>query len=129
MRLVVLVVSALAVGVVGCGVDSDLCSEGGGGTGALQLDISGLPDSTNAAVTVTRGTESRAVTGSTRLEGLSIGPWLINTSPVAASGGLVRAAYDAPRVKTVCVREGKTVNEPVAYALIPSSQKLWLSTS
>jgi sugar lactone lactonase YvrE len=127
MRLVVLVVSALAVGLVGCGDDSDVCTEGG--TGALQLDISGLPGSTAAKVTVTRGSESRAVTGSTRLEGLGSGLWTISAAPVATSGGLVRAAYDAPEQKEVCVRDGETANGSVAYALIPSSQKLWLSTS
>lgn len=127
MRLVVLVVLALAVGVVGCGDDSDTCPEGG--TGALQLNVSGLPGSTSAAVTVTRGTESRSVTSTTQLGGLGSGMWTISASPVAVSGGLVRAAYDAPEKKEVCVRDGETANGSVAYALIPSSQKLWLSTS
>jgi sugar lactone lactonase YvrE len=127
MRLVVLAVSALAVGLVGCGDDSDTCSTGG--TGALQLDISGLPGAAEAKVTVTRGAESRAVTGSSRLEGLGSGVWTISAAPVATPGGLVRAAYDAPEQKEVCVRDGETANGSVAYALIPSSQKLWLSTS
>ncbi len=128
MRLVVLVVSALAVGVVGCGDDSDECPEGEA-TGGLQLDITGLPASTNAAVTVTNGEESQTVTASKWLPGLRSGAWEISASPVAASGGLVRAAYEAPEKKMVCVRDGEIANGSVAYVLIPSSQKLWLSTS
>ncbi len=128
MRLLTLASLALMLGAVGCGGDSeDSCPEGG--TGALQLNVSGLPDSTAAAVTVSRDSDARTATGSTLLDGLASGRWIVSTSPVAASGGLVRAAYDAPGAQEVCVREGETANATVSYALIPSSQKLWLSTS
>lgn len=73
--------------------------------------------------------ESRTATRSTRLEGLGSGRWTISAAPVATSGGLVRAAYDAPGEQEVCVKDGATANGSVAYALIPSSQKLWLTTS
>lgn len=130
MRLVLLACSVLAFGAVGCGGDSeDTCPEGGEGSGALQLDISGLPGGTSASVTVSRGTESRQVPVSTRLEGLGAGRWTLSAEPVATAGGLIRAAYDAPASQQVCVRKEETASGSVAYALIPSSQKLWLSTS
>ncbi len=127
MRRVLLVVSSLVAGVLGCDGDSDPCPTGG--SGSLQLEVSGLPASTNALVTVSRGSESRPVTSSTQLDGLGSGLWTVSAAPVASSGGLVRAAYDAPATQEVCVRDGETASGSVAYALIPSSQKLWLSTS
>jgi sugar lactone lactonase YvrE len=128
MRLVVLVVSVLAIGLVGCGDDAEVCSEGG--IGSLQINVSGLPMTTNAAVTVTRGAESRTVTGTTLLEGLGSGTWTVTVAPVATPVGLIRAAHDAtPEPQEVCVRDGGVAAAQVAYQVIPSSQKLWLSTS
>ncbi|MCI0570859.1 MAG: hypothetical protein L0Y66_08915 [Myxococcaceae bacterium] len=110
-----------------CG-GGDTCDEAG--TGDLQVDISGLPAGVAAVVTLQHGSESRSVTTSGRLEGLGGGTWTVQVEPVAAPGGLVRAAYDAsPIEQEVCVRDGQTASTAVAYALIPSSQKLWLSTS
>ncbi|WNZ61374.1 hypothetical protein QEG98_36770 [Myxococcus sp. MxC21-1] len=48
--------------------------------------------------------------------------------PVAGSGGRVRAAYEAP-ARQVCVLDGEAAAAAIQYALIPSSQRLWLSTS
>ncbi|MCX0202704.1 hypothetical protein NMV91_25090, partial [Escherichia coli] len=54
--------------------------------------------------------------------------WTLSPEPVAVSGGRVRAAYDAP-ARQLCVLDGEVANAALQYALIPSSQRLWLSTS
>lgn len=115
----------LAALALGCD-DPSSCPETG--TGTLDLAITGLPGSTSPRVILTRGTTSREVTTAGRLEDLAAGAWTLAPEPVAASGGLIRAAYDAP-ARQVCVRDGEVVTEAADYARIPSSQKLWLSTS
>ncbi|WP_342375313.1 hypothetical protein NVS55_28965 [Myxococcus stipitatus] len=98
------------------------------GTGVLELTVRGLPAATQPRITLRRGMESRVIVTGGRLEGLAAGAWTLTPEPVAGSGGLIRAAFDAPEAQ-VCVRDAQAAASTVDYALIPSSQKLWLSTS
>lgn len=118
----------MAALVLGCSDDDDSngCPETG--TGALDLTVTGLVGSERPRVILSRGGESREITSAGRQEALPAGRWTLAPEPVAASGGLVRAAFDAP-AQEVCVRDGEAVAATVGYTLIPSSQKLWLSTS
>ncbi|MFY0528474.1 hypothetical protein ACN28I_36710 [Archangium gephyra] len=125
MRTAIVSFALAATLLLGCG-DPEACPETGAGT--LDLTITGLPGSASPRVILTRGSESREVTTAGRVEGLAAGTWTLAAEPVAGSGGLIRAAYDAP-ARQVCVRNGETAAAAVDYALIPSSQKLWLSTS
>ncbi|NVJ17661.1 hypothetical protein [Myxococcus sp. AM010] len=125
------VIFALAVVIsVGCGDAAD--PDPGGcpetGTGTLELSIEGLPASASPHVLLRRGSESREVRAGGRLAGLAAGMWTLSPEPVAVSGGRVRAAYDAP-ARQLCVLDGEVANAALQYALIPSSQRLWLSTS
>lgn len=113
---------------IGCGEAEPTESCPTGGAGTLQLEISGLPASAAARVTLTNGSDSRDASAGGAMAELPSGLWTISPDPVAVSGGLIRAAYDAPP-QTVCVRDGETSDAEVAYAPIPSSQKLWVSSS
>lgn len=108
----------------GCGGDEEgSCPTGGRGT--LNLTISGLPDGTAASVRLQGPGREQTATASGRLENLSSGRWTVTAQPVAAPGGLVRRAYDGPDGMEVCVPPDDAAATSVAYALIPSSAKLW----
>ncbi|NTX07237.1 hypothetical protein [Myxococcus sp. CA040A] len=131
MRTGLIVLALGAPLLLGCGDSGDSeepndCPTTGQGT--LEVTIRGLPSSTASIVTLRNGNGLRIIDASRRLEGLSAGTWNLLPEPTGGSGPLIRTAYDAP-TSQVCVRDGQTATATVDYALVPSSQKLWLSTS
>jgi sugar lactone lactonase YvrE len=113
----------LSVGVTGCGDDAECPT---GGTGTLQVNVTGLPGGTPAAIRLSGPGGERTATGTIRLENLPAGIWTASTEPVAVPGGIVRRAFDAPDGAQSCVRGGDTATLELAYAQIASSGRLWV---
>lgn len=125
-RLWLLGVVGFALWSAACGSDDSECTEEGG-TGTLQVTVTGLPGSTTAGVAIQGRGGTQTLTATQTLS-LAAGSYTLTPQIVAASHPLVRTAYRAePSPNPVCVREGKTAEVSVAYAPIPSSGKLWTS--
>ncbi|MRG98073.1 hypothetical protein [Polyangium spumosum] len=124
MKNYVSIAWTLSILAVGCGGAEDSCPTGGKGT--LNLTVSGLPEAVSAALVLQAPEGPPTATSAGRLEGVPSGTWTVSAEPVAAPGGLVRAAYDAPDGVEVCVPADDGVDVDVAYALIASSAKLWI---
>ncbi|HYH96351.1 hypothetical protein [Hyalangium sp.] len=126
LRFLGLLGSALFLAACGSDGSGSECAEEGG-TGTLQVNVTGLPGSTAAGVSVQGRGGTQALTSSQTLT-LAAGSYSLTTEIVAASHPLVRTAY-RPEVSPnpVCVSEGKTTVVAVTYAPIPSSGKLWTS--
>jgi sugar lactone lactonase YvrE len=100
-------------------------------TGSLTVTISGLPATVPAAVTVTPGTGSPMMVTATQTLMVPGGTYSISARRVAgAADPIVRQAFE-PTIggpaSGLCVRTGMTTSVTVSYALIASSNKLWLS--
>jgi sugar lactone lactonase YvrE len=98
-----------------------------GGSGTLQVNVSGLPASTSGKVTVSGPGGAQELTGTQTLT-LASGSYTVTTGIVADSHPLVRTAYRADASPSpVCVKDGQSAQVAVAYAPIASSGKLWTS--
>jgi sugar lactone lactonase YvrE len=110
-----------------CGDDSTSECPEGGGSGTLQITVTGLPDPAAARVEVQAPSLTRTQEGAGE-SSWSQGNVTIVPQIVATSHPLVRTAYKGTASSSpACVREGKRTEVTVAYAPIPSSAKLWTS--
>lgn len=91
-------------------------------TAALQVNITGLPDGLNAAVTITGPNGyRRLLSSSTTLDGLEPGTYVLAAGPVFSEG----ARYDAsPSNTSITLAAGDVGNLDVAYSLVPASLRL-----
>jgi streptogramin lyase len=113
---------------VACGSDGEgsECLQTGG-VGTLQVNVTGLPGSTPAGLSLQGTGTVRLVDGTQSLE-LPAGSYTVSKEPVAVSHPVVRTAYrPEPAPSPVCVREGQSTVLAVPFAPIPSSGKLWAS--
>lgn len=103
----------------------------GMGTGMLAFVVTGLPAGVAASISVGGGSGGpRAVTASETMS-VAAGSYTVVAERVAgAPDPIARAAYQ-PTVTGAtggaCVRMGETTTVSVTYAIIASSNKLWLS--
>lgn len=126
-RFLVLLVSALLFAACGSdGGDNSECPTTGG-SGTLQVNVTGLPGSTPARLSLLGSGGAVTVDGSQSLD-LTAGSYTVSGGPVAVSHPIVRTAYrPTPAPSPVCVREGQSTQLTVTFAPIPSSGKLWTS--
>jgi sugar lactone lactonase YvrE len=138
---------ALAALVVGLGCDDDGTGmvgdggspDGGGppaactatGMGTLTINVTGLPAGVNASVAVAAGSAAPMMVTATQTLSVPGGSYMVTATRVAgAADPIARAAYE-PTVSGAtggaCVRSGETTTVTVAYALIATSNRLWLS--
>ncbi|MFY0572326.1 hypothetical protein ACN28E_51995 [Archangium lansingense] len=125
LRVLAVLASAVLFSACGSGGESTECLTGGSGT--LQVNVTGLPASTPGKVTVTGPGGPQELTSSRTLT-VTSGSYTLTAGIVAASHPLVRTAYRADATPNpVCVHEGQSTTVAVAYAPIGSSGKLWTS--
>lgn len=119
--------SLLVAGCSGGDDDDDSTSCAPGGTGTVDLTVTGLPAGADGTLSF-NGTAVAATSGTVTVPG---GEQTVTGDPVAVDGGaLVRSAY-APSLPAspLCVEDGESVPFTVAYTLLPGSNQLWLSQS
>lgn len=111
-------------GVGGEGGDAPTCEEGGSGT--LDVVVTGLPSGVSADVTLAGPSGERAATGSETISGAASGEYDVTAAIVTSPDPIVRTAYQ-PTVttSTLCLADGASETVTVTYAPIPSSNKLW----
>jgi hypothetical protein len=92
------------------------------------VEVTGLPDGLDAAVTLELAGDSEDVTESGTLEGLGSGSYTVTAERVADSDPIVRTVYD-PVVATgaFCLEDGGEHTVTIEYRAIPTSNKLWTS--
>ncbi len=113
-------------GVGGEGGSAPTCAEGG--TGTLEIVVTGLPAGVSADVTVSGPGGDRAATGSESIPGAATGEYDVTAGIVTTPDPIVRTAY-APTIdrSALCVADGASDTVTVTYTAIPSSNKLWLT--
>jgi streptogramin lyase len=109
--------------------------EGGGGgctldaTGALVIQVTGLPDDVDPEVII-EGPDALLVSqASDTLDGVASGDYTVTASRVFDADPIVRTVFDATVTMpdfTLCDGASHTIK--VAYTAIPSSNKLWMPT-
>ncbi len=100
-----------------------------GAAGMLAVDVTGLPDGTNAPVVVTGpGGLRRYVTSSAVLEGLFPGRYQVD-APDLAIGPVVPSVYRASvAAAEVEVVAGALARSQVYFAKLPGTGRLWVSS-
>jgi hypothetical protein len=130
-----LVLGLLGLSAVGCGSDGTStgtpADDGNGcSTGSLVVSVTGLPAGAAAKVNVT-GASGALTVGATETLKLTSGSYGITADTVVVADPIVRSVYtatvSAATEDVVCGSSDlRTVN--VTYALIPSSNKLWIGS-
>jgi sugar lactone lactonase YvrE len=118
----------LADAASGATTDAGTCATGGEGT--LSVTVTGLPSGTapSGHVSAAGGSE-HAVTAAGTLT-LPAGPYQVTADRVIVPDPIVRAVFDGtPSPRSVCVKDGATASVTLAYALVPTSNKLWVGNS
>ncbi len=122
---------AASTALVACGSDgtSGTCSTSG--TGNLVVTVSGLPAGVNANVKVTGPTgSSQVLTGSQTLTGTAGGSYAVTAGKVVVADPIVRTVYiGTVSSASACVASGGTQTVTVTYKQVPTSNKIWLTTS
>jgi ligand-binding sensor domain-containing protein len=97
-------------------------------TDSLAVTVSGLPDGVSAKVTVNGALDLSNLVGSETLK-LATGMYTVTADPVTMSDPIVRTAYkatvSAPNADVHC---GSLLAVSVTYALIPTSNHLWIGS-
>jgi streptogramin lyase len=113
----------------GGGGDAGTCAASG--TGTVAIVVTGLPDGVAAKVKVMppAGAATDA-TGSTTLADAAAGSYEVTAERVARPDAIVRTLY-APTVSSssFCLEDASTETITVTYAEVPTSNKLWSTTS
>lgn len=120
-RLLTLAAGAvLLLGTAGC----DPCPSGG--TGTLQIEVTGLPSGVTGRVTASGyGSTTGTVALATGANSIAGGSYELIPAPVAGpSHSIVRTAYEGSW-ETICVGGGKTASATIRYMPIATSGKLW----
>lgn len=122
--------------VTDVGVDPDTTPEGDGGagtacempgTGAITVNVTGLPADLAAKITLT-GPDgaAQAIDATKTLASATAGNYTVSADVVVAPHAVVRTVYRATVSKaTFCLGNTKTESVTVSYAAVPSSHKLW----
>jgi sugar lactone lactonase YvrE len=98
------------------------------GTGTLSIEVSGLPSSVDADVTLTTPSGSLALSAAETLDDAPGGTYAITAKRVFDADPIVRTVYEPTiTTRTTCLADGATEELSVSYAAIPSSNKLWTS--
>lgn len=98
----------------------------GGGAGTVTVTISGLPDSTDAAVTIQGGNGFvRPITGTAVVDSVPAGSCTITASPVTVAPG--DTLFAAIPVRTVPIVAGDTTYVTVAYEAPPEPGDLTMT--
>ena len=129
LALVALGVFALgATAACSGGADDSPGACSASGSGSLVVNVVGLPAGVNAKVQVTGPSGTQSLSGSQTFAGTAAGSYSITADKVTTPDPIVRTVYSATVSKsTVCVNGTTTVT--VTYAAIPTSNKIWISTS
>ncbi len=100
------------------------------GTGTLSIEISGLPATVDADVTLTTPAGTTPIEASETIDDSPGGSYALTAKRVFDADPIVRAVYE-PTVteRSVCLEDGSTAELSVSYAKIPSSNKLWTSVA
>lgn len=95
------------------------------GTGTLVVEVTGLPASVAAGVSLD-GPDPQNVTESQTYEGVGAGSYSLSAVRVFDTDPIVRTVFD-PKLteESFCLRDGTTHTLQVKYTAIPSSNKLW----
>jgi sugar lactone lactonase YvrE len=98
------------------------------GSGTLSVEISGLPATVDADVTLTTPSGTTSLDASETIDDSPGGSYTLSAKRVLDSDPIVRSVYD-PTVteRTACLEDGGAAELGVSYAKIPSSNKLWTS--
>ena len=121
----------LGLSAVGCGSDGTGSSSDGGtcSTGSLTLVITGLPAGLSANVTLLDADVPTVVHESKTLN-LASGTYIVEAAPVTVPDPIVRTVYTATvsTSSATVVCGGAVTTVTVTYALVPSSNMLWLGS-
>lgn len=110
------------------GSDAGVC-EPAEGSAQIDLRIAGLPEGTEANVLLT-GPSGAVTLGSSFAAEVPSGLYLLEPGRVALPGSIVRALYDVDTgAAERCVLAGTTWRVDLTYARIPTSERLWTSSS
>jgi ligand-binding sensor domain-containing protein len=108
--------------------DSGPCSATG--TGRLNVQVTGLPEGTRANVKVRKPNgDETAVESSTSLSDTRAGGYSATAAEIVVDDPVVKTVYRAPAPAAVCVTADGSATLTIAYAAIPTSNKLWMTTS
>lgn len=119
--------------VAGCGSDGSNGSSSTGDTcssDSLTVTVNGLPSGTAANVVVSSGASSSVTVDATKSLKLATGDYTIEANAATVADPIVRSAYAATvSMDTAHVTcGGSAANVTVTYALVPSSNKLWIGS-
>jgi len=114
------------------GAGGALASLGGAcpeqGSGELAIEITGLPEEIEADVLIA-GPEQLEVTVGSTLTGVTAGGYSVTAARVYDADAIVRTVFDATvTMHEFCLLAGGSQTITVAYAAIPTSNKLWTGT-
>lgn len=95
-------------------------------SGGLQVTVNGLPNGTNAALTLSGAGPTTNITGSTTLNGLAVGAYTLTAANVS-SGGTSYAP--TPTSQNLSITNGAQASATVTYAAIATSGSLQVTVA
>jgi len=107
------------------GTTPDTCATTGSGT--VTVTATGLPAGAAASITFTDASGAHAIT-----DGASItaGTYAVTANAVTTADPRIRTAYlGTVTTSSVCVKDGAATTISVAYAIVPTSNKLWTTNA
>ncbi len=90
-------------------------------SGTLQVTVTGLPNGTNAAITLSGNSQNTNITGTTTLPGLGVGSYTLTAANVSAGG---TSYAPTPLSQNLTITNGNQTNATVTYAAIATSGSL-----
>jgi hypothetical protein len=113
------------------GAGGEVTGAGGGcaeeGAGTLVVEITGLPEDVEADVLVAGPDELAFTVGDTIMD-VAAGQYSVTAARVFDADPIVRTVFDPSDTTDFCLADGGTQTIEIAYAAIPSSNKLWMTT-
>ncbi len=95
-------------------------------SGSLAVTISGLPNGTNAALTLVGNGQSINITGTTTLTGLAVGNYTLTAANVSTGG---TSYAPTPTSQNISITSGVQGSASVTYAAIPTSGSLQVTVN
>ncbi len=95
-------------------------------SGSAQITVTGLPNGTNAALTLTGNAQSLNITGSTTLPALGVGAYTLTAAAVNVSG---LNYVPTPTTQNFTVANGAQSSATVAYAVVVTGGSLQVTVS
>ncbi len=108
----------------GCGPKPEECPSGG--TGSVNVEVSGLPEGAVSAITLSGEEKTLDVQGAGEVKELPTGTYTVSAYRVASPAERVRRVFTPTLdANTVCVKADAPATVRVAHSEVPSGGKLW----